>query len=63
MSEKIFEYCGEPGGYIPGLPAVITEREARAEGKLELLQAAVDAGNYRVREAPVPVQKKSMKGE
>lgn len=58
MAEKIYEYCGEEGGYVPGLPAEISERDAKAEGKWDLLQAAVASGNFRVREMPAPATHK-----
>jgi hypothetical protein len=64
MAEKIFEYCGDPDGFVPGLPATITEREAKTEGKWDLLQAAISAGNYRMRDDPAPANlKKQAKGE
>lgn len=41
-----YRYIGDGSG-VPGLPHEITDEEATAQGLTELLQAAVQNGNYR----------------
>ena len=43
---KKYKFVGEGAG-VPGLPHEITEEEAEALGLSELLEAAVENGNYR----------------
>ena len=40
-----FRFVGDGAG-VPGLPHVISEDQARSDGVLELLEAAIQAGNY-----------------
>lgn len=43
---KKYKFVGEGAG-VPGLPHEITDEEAEALGLTELLEAAVENGNYR----------------
>ena len=44
-SNTTYRFCGNGAG-IPGLPHEVTARQAEALGLLEVLQAAIQNGNY-----------------
>ncbi len=47
MKDRTYRYAGPPGEFVPGLPADISEDEAKALGVLELLKDAVKNGLYK----------------
>ena len=42
----VYRFCGN-GTCIPGLPHEVSAREAEALGLLDVLQAAIENGNYK----------------
>jgi hypothetical protein len=44
-TNAVYRFCGN-GTCIPGLPHEVSAREAELLGLLELLQAAIENGNY-----------------
>ena len=54
-----FRFCGEGAG-VPGLPHVVTSKQAEELGLLEVLDAAVRNGNYKpvMVEAAAPAKEK-----
>ena len=56
---KKYIYVGDGAG-VPGLPHEITDEEAEALGLTELLEAAVENGNYR--ETDLTPRPPSLKG-
>jgi hypothetical protein len=55
---KHYIFCGEGAG-VPGLPHEINDQEADERGLRDLLQAAIEAGNYT--EADSKASRKSSK--
>lgn len=49
--DQVYQFVGEGLG-VPGLPHTISLSEAKHAGLLEILQAAIDNGNYVLAEYP-----------
>ena len=45
---SIYRFCAAGGQGIPGLPHEVTAAQAKELGLLEVLQAAIQNGNYRL---------------
>jgi hypothetical protein len=48
---QLYRFCGEGAG-VPGLPHVLSREQAEAAGVSQLLDAAIDNGNYAAVSSP-----------
>lgn len=48
MTDKLYRYARDDGGFVPGLPKEVTEEEAKRRGVYDLLMDCVKRGFYKV---------------
>lgn len=61
MADKIYRFVGQGQG-VPGLPHVVSYEGAEAMGVLEILEAAIENGNY-IEDNPEPTKKAKIRVE
>ncbi len=59
-ADKIYQFVG-PGVGIPGLPHLVTKKNAEDMGALEILEGAIKNGSYELLKKNEPIKAKEEK--